>query len=227
MLKIFGDLYLRKLEFQLYKGLLEGKIVPFDEEFYKSMSTTYFSCIPVSMHIKYLRPTCPPGKCYDRSLYMFFCFDDALLVRGSNKDLEVRFGKENGGHGWIERGNYVYEPSLLLRFDKDLFYKMYKPSNVSKITVEEYKKNDDGYYDKVRNTKLEDFRIGGKLRTELAVTIPFVRSIAEFAGGEFKEDLEKFLEEIEYDEEQVYRELVASCENILKSDNQKRLGSLV
>lgn len=227
MLNCFQKLYMYKVYLQVLKGLQQGKIVPFDEEFYKSMSTTYFNCLPVSMHIKYLRPSSPPGKCYDRSLYMFFCFDDALLVRADNKDLEVRFGKENAGHGWIEIGNYVYDPSLLLRFDRELYYKIYKPSNISKTSVTEYKKSDDGYYDQVRNTKIEDFKIGGRKRCDLAVTIPAVQGIASFSKNGFKEELDDYLEKIEYDEKQVYSELVESCEEILRHDVQKKIGSLV
>ena len=226
MLNCLKKLYMYKLYLQMSKGLQDRKIVPFDEEFYKAMSTTYFNCLPISMHIKYLRPTCPPGKCYDRSLLMFFCFDDALLVRANNKDLEVRFDKEDAGHGWIEIGDYVYDPSLLLRFDRDLYYKIYKPSKVSKTSVDEYRKNDNGYYDEVRNTRLEDFEPGGRKRCDLAVNILLAKGIAEFSEDGFKEELNEFLEDIKYDENQVYLELVARCDEILRTNKQKSLGSL-
>lgn len=91
-------LYFSKMQLLLKKGVEDGNILPFDEEFYEKMSNTYISCLPVSIHMKYLKPIVGPGKCYDRSLYMFFCFKDAVLVRGDNKDLELRYGKENAGH---------------------------------------------------------------------------------------------------------------------------------
>ena len=175
------------------------------------MSHTFFYCIPISMHIKYLKPTAPPGKCYDRSLFMFFCFDDALLVRADNKDLELRFGKENAGHGWIEIGNYVYDPSLMMRFEKDLYYKIYSPTDVHKATKEDYKKVNGSYYDDVRNTSIDDFKIGGSKRTDLCVSIPLVRGIAEF-NEQFKKELEEYLTLIQYDEKQVYDELVSKCD---------------
>ena len=65
-------LYFSKMQLLFSKGLSEGKIVPFDNEFYEKMSHTFFNCIPISMHIKYLKPTASPGKCYDRSLFIFF-----------------------------------------------------------------------------------------------------------------------------------------------------------
>ena len=206
-------LYFSKMQLLFNKGLAEGKIVPFDDEFYEKMSHTYFNCIPIYMHIKYLKPLFGPGKCYDRSLFMFFCFDDALLVRADNKDLELRFGKENAGHGWIEIGNYVYDPSLMMRFEKDLYYKIYSPTNISKATKEDYKKVNGSYYDDVRNTSIEDFKLGGKKRTDLCVSIPLVRGIAEHSSDEnFKKELDAYLTSIQYDEKQVYEELVSKCD---------------
>lgn len=205
-------LYFKKMVLLFNKGLVEGKIVTFNEEFYKNMSHTYFNCIPISMHIKYLKPTTPPGKCYDRSLLMFFCFDDALLVRANNKDLELRFGKELAGHGWIEIGNYVYDPSLMMRFEKDLYYKIYRPTDVHKISKEEYIKVNGSYYDEVRNTTLEDFKLGGKKRTDLCVSIPLVLGIAEMSNDEnFKRELDEYLTSIQYDEKQVCEELASKC----------------
>lgn len=66
------DYILAKCNFYKEKGVEDGNILPFDEEFYEKMSHTYISCLPVSIHMKYLKPIVGPGKCYDRSLYMFF-----------------------------------------------------------------------------------------------------------------------------------------------------------
>lgn len=205
-------LYFSKMQLLFNKGIQEGKIVPFDDEFYEKMSHTFFNCIPISMHIRYLKPIMPPGKCYDRSLFMFFCFDDALLVRGDNKDLELRFGKENAGHGWIEMGDYVYDPSLMMRFERDLYYKIYNPTDVHKATKEDYQKVNGSYYDDVRNTSISDFQPGGSKRTDLCVSIPLVRGIAEYSTDErFKRELNEYLTLIQYDEKQVYDELVSKC----------------
>ena len=201
-------LYFSKMALLFNRGIKDGKIVPFDDEFYEKMSHTFFNCIPISMHIRYLKPVMPPGKCYDRSLFMFFCFDDALLVRGDNKDLELRFGKENAGHGWIEMDDYVYDPSLLMRFERDLYYKIYSPTDVHKATKEDYQKVNRSYYDDVRNTSISDFQPGGCKRTDLCVSIPLVRGAADYSTDEgFKKELNEYLELIQYDEKQVYDEL--------------------
>lgn len=89
-------LYEIKTELLFRKGIDEKKIVSFDEidGFYEKMSHTYFNGIPVSMHIKYFRPIIEPYRCYDRSLYMFYCFENAVLVRINIKSLEVEYKKE-------------------------------------------------------------------------------------------------------------------------------------
>lgn len=193
--------------------------MPFDEEFYEKMSHTYISCLPVSMHMKYLKPIMPPGKCYDRSLYMFFCFPNAVLVRGDNKDLELRCGKDNAGHGWIEIDDYCYDPSLLLRFKKEIFYEIYKPYNVSKTTVEEYKNCCDSnkqFYEDIVNTKLSDFQPNGSKRIDLCVMIPLVQGIAEMGTDEdFKKELDNYLKLIQYDERQVFEEMNVAFQKCL------------
>ena len=212
-------LYFLKINLLFYKGMEEEKIVPFDEEFYKSMSNKYIGCIPISIRIKYLKPILPPGQCIDRSLYMFFCFDDALLVRADVKDLELAYGKEDALHGWIEIGNYVYDPSLTLRFDKDLYYKIYFPTNIRKETKEDYKKVSSSFYDEVMSTTIEDFQPGGRKRTDLCLTIPSIKEIAELSNNDdFKKEVNEYLELIQYDEKQIQDELKVEFFKTIKKD---------
>lgn len=219
---IKNKIYYQKMKLLLIKGQNEGKIVPFDDEFYGKMKNIYFNCLPISMHIKYLRPILPPGKCYDRSLLMFFCFDNALLVRGNQKDLEIRFGKASSGHGWIEIDDYVYDPSLLLRFDRKLYYKMYEVSNVHKCSKEQYIQESNDFYNEVKSTTINDFLPGGKQRTNLIVTIPLIREISRLSNNnEFQKEVEEFLKIIQYDEEQISDEIDKKIFEILKKPNKK------
>lgn len=201
------EIYLNKLHISITKGINEGKIVPFDEEFYNKMNDVFINCIPVSIHIKYLKPIIQPGRCYDRSLYMFFCFDDALLVRGDNKELELRFGKEHAGHGWIEIGDYVYDPTTLMRYEKDYYYQLYKLNNVQKISKEEYNEINDNYYDEVRSVSIFDFSPNGSKRMDLLVSVPLIKEISEMSGNkQFQNEVASYLEKIEYDSQQIYEE---------------------
>ena len=62
------ELYFKKMQLLFNQGVIDKKIIPFDDDFYDKMAHTYISGIPVSMHIKYLKPNISLGKCYDRSL---------------------------------------------------------------------------------------------------------------------------------------------------------------
>lgn len=189
-----------------YKGLKNGSIAPFDLKFYEQMSHTYINSIPVSMTIKYLRPISGPGKCYDRSLYMFLCFDDAILVRGDLKFLEMKYCKEKSGHGWIEKDGYVYDPSMLYKYPVDLYYKIFGVNTVHKCSHAEYVADlsNKKFYDKVRHTTLQDYQPNGKYRFDLLTSIPLVKGIAEASGNiEFQQELEQYLNNIHYNEKQI------------------------
>lgn len=204
------SLYYAKFNLLFNKGLKSGDIVPFDDEFYSKLNNTYITGLPVSIHIKYLRPIIGPGKCLDRSLYMFFCFKNALLVRANNKDLELRYGKEDSMHGWIEIDNYVYDPSLLLRFDKDLYYKIYTPTDVSKYTIDEYCNiyHNRMLYEDISNTTINDLLPNGNKRIELFNNIPLIKEIANMSNNEdFINGLNDWLSTINYDEKEIKGEI--------------------
>lgn len=216
--KIKKELYFFRMQLLMLKGLYEGKITNFDDDFYEKMSQTYFGGIPVSIHIKYLKPTTPPGRCYDRSLYMFLCFENALLVRGDVKDLELRFGKEDAGHGWIEINNYVYDPSYLLRFDKDLYYKIFLPENITKCSKEEYCSDihSKAFYDDITKTTIEDMQPGGRKRVENFSQILIIKAIANLSNNqEFIVELNKYLSLIQYDEIEMYNELKEKIKSLI------------
>lgn len=208
--KIKKELYLYKMELLFKKGLENGQIIPFDDSFYDKLNNTYIDCIPVSMHIKYLKPTIPPGKCYDRSLYMFFCFDNAILVRGNNKDLELVYGIESAGHGWIEIDDYVYDPSYMMRFDKELYYKIFTPTKIVKMNKDEYCADKDRkeFYDYVKNTSINDFKPQGSKRIQLFTIITLIISISKLSDNHnFIKELNDYLSLIEYDKKEVVDEL--------------------
>lgn len=201
-------LYYQKTQLLFEKGLKEGSIVPFDEAIYEKMNNTYISCIPVSMYIKYLKPIGPIGKCHDRSLFMFFCFGDALYVKGDSKELELEYGKEDDSHDWVEMGDYVYDPSLNLRFKKDIYYQMYCPTNVCKYSKDDYIKKNKDFYEEVKNTTLQDFKPNGRKRASLCLIAPFLHGIAEIINNkEFKRDVCNYLDSVQYDDVQIFDEI--------------------
>ena len=212
------ELYFAKMAVIYEKGLEEGKIVPYDFDFMEHLNNKFFNGIPVSIHMKHLKPIMPPGQCYDRSFYMFCCFDDAILVQGDNKDLELRYGKDHAWHTWIERGDYVYDPSIMKRFDKDIYYKIFKPKNIKRKTKEEFCSDEDSkkFYDSISKTTIEDYLPGGEKRTSLLVSLPLVMGIANVEGNEeMKRELDSWLERIDYNPEQIHNQANEERRSIL------------
>ena len=205
--KIKKKLYFKRLELLFNKAVNEGKITEFDQEIYDLMDGTIIACLPVSLYIKYSKYLFPEGTCYDRSLYMFLALDNAVLVRGNNKDLEVRYGKGHGGHGWIEIGDYVYDPSLMLKFDKATYYKIYGCSDVKKIDKATYEKEHKEFIDDNVSNDFNDYKPGGSKRLQLGVLIMQVKALSTFIGDDnFTRELNEYLSFIEYDEKQIQEE---------------------
>ena len=209
-------LFFTKFEILWKKAVREGKITNFEDEIYDEMSDTIIACLPVSLYIKHSKHLFPIGTCYDRSLYMFLALDDALLVRGKNKDLEYNYGKGHEGHGWIERGNYVYDPSLMLKFDRDTYYELYGSSDISRCDKETYLREHKDFVDQHVSHSLDDFKPGGDRRLELGILIIQLRTLSNMIDDEeFSKELEEYLDAIEYDEGQIQREREIAIQKIL------------
>ncbi len=212
-------LYFIKFNTLSVKAFQNGKITEFDDEIFEKMGNTIVACLPVSLYIKYSKYLFAKGTCYDRSLYMFLALDDALLVRGNNKNLELMYGKGNDGHGWIEIGNYVYDPSLMLKFDKDTYYALYGCSNVYKIDKKTYLEQHKEFVDENVSHNFAEFKPNGKRRLELGVLIIQIRAMSELLGDEkFTNDLNDYLSLIEYDENQIQEERDKTLQEMITSD---------
>ena len=209
-------LFFAKFQILWKRAVKEGKITHFEDEIYDEMSDTIIACLPVSLYIKHSKHLFPIGTCYDRSLYMFLALDDALLVRGNNKDLEYNYGKGHGGHGWIERGNYVYDPSLMLKFDRDTYYELYGSSDISRCDKKTYLREHKEFVDQHVSHSLDDFKPGGERRLELGILIIQLRALSNMIDDcEFSKELEDYLDAIEYDEGQIQREREIAIQKIL------------
>ena len=194
--------YFKRLNEMYRDGVEKNKIIKFDNEFYKRLENTFVSTIPVSIHIKHLKPNDKNGKCFERSLYMFMALSDVSLVRADCKDLEYKYGKESARHGWVEDELYVYDPSLLVMVDKKLYYQMFAPSNIDRITKDEYIKDEANkkMYNNIVNTKIEDYMPNGSKRNDLIVTIPLLLEFAQMQDNqELLNDLYNYLDKVKYD----------------------------
>lgn len=197
-------LFFIKRKILIDKGLRTGNIVRFSQDIIDKMDNTVIACFPVSLHMKYANFMFAQGTCYERSLYMFLALDDALLVRGKCLDLEYTYGSGHGGHGWVEIGDYVYDPATGYRYDKELYYKANGVSNVTRCDRETYYKEHKEFVDTHVSTDFDEFRPGGKRRLELGILVRQVIIGAELSNNQvLLQDLNKYLDKIEYDEDQI------------------------
>lgn len=97
---------------------------------------------------------------------------------------------------------------MLLKFKKELYYKIYCPTNIYKCTKEEYIEDEKSkkFYDEIKSTTIEDFKPNGRKRTDLIVMIPLLKEMAA-NNEEFKNDVNNYLSSIKYDEEQINEEI--------------------
>ncbi len=204
--KVRYALYIKKYNVLYENGIKNGLIQSFEQDLYDRLNQVYFCGIPLSINLKYLTPTSLPGKCYDRSIFITMGFTDAILVRGNLMNLKLKYGQADADHGWVERKGWVYDPSLLLKMKKDLYYKMFSPSNVFYYKPEEYACSE--MYKDITNISIDDLRPEGSKRSELCATIPLIQGIAKMSNNEdFVNELDNHLKSIDYDLFEITKEI--------------------
>jgi len=226
LLDLKKKLFFARLNVLFDKALKEGKITKFDDEIFEKMSSTIIAGLPVSLYIKHSNLLFARGTCYERSLYMFLAIDDALLVRGNNKDLEYNYGKGHEGHGWIEVGEYVYDPSLMLKFNKETYYTLYDCSNVTKIDKQTYLLQHKGFVDSHVSHDFDEFNHNRKRRLEFGLLFFQLKALSELLGDEqFAKDLNNYQSCIEYDEKQIYEDREVAIQRILTNKSAMAIVS--
>lgn len=220
--------YEEKVDNYIKAGFIFGKIREFDEEFVDKLKSHYFDGLPVYMEIKYFSPKdimpekdFKNNKCFDRSFYMFCCCEDATLVHANTKYHEHFHGKDNAGHGWVEIGDWVYDPSAVTKVRKDLYYKMFEPYDIHKITKDEFCSLSEDHkkaYENISETTIDDLRPYGKKRLELGNRIPqVIFHFAQTDNQELYTDLVSFLKEVQYDPDEIEQEINEKFEEIKKT----------
>ena len=188
----------------------KGLAKPFDENVYNELERHFASGLPISILIKYLRPH-DYGDCYLRSFYLLSAFKGALLVRGHRKDMAIAFGKDADGHGWVEHEGWVYDPTNLCAYKKEVYYKAFGVSDT--IYHDEEKYSLSPLYKEMMTTTLDDFKVGGSKRIDLCTLIPLTQKICE-TNKEFEKELNRYLESIDYDYKEILDELNEAIKNV-------------
>ena len=146
---------------------------------------------------------------------MFLAQPSSILVRGNIKTLEYKYGNEKSRHGWIEIDDYVYDQTSLYKYKKDLYYKIYEPTSITKITTEDYiKENKEEYY-KTKKA-LEDYLPDGDNRIDLYSLITILEEIVLLTN----EEIENYFKLIKYNKETFEEEIEKIFQK--KMDSKKR-----
>lgn len=194
----------------IIKAMSEDKVSPFDGEFNETLRNTYILGLPAYIRVYYIDDDINISNNLDKSEYMFLCFDDALLVRGRLKSLTKKYGEGKDIHMWVERNGYVYDPITLQRFDKEAYYSIFEPYDITKVKMDEYRedKKRDELYQEVRSATIDYYKKDGEFRLDLLDTMPLVEHLAaDSTNISFKEDVRRFREEVGYDFDTVFNEL--------------------
>ena len=146
---------------------------------------------------------------------MFLAQPSSILVRGNIKTLEYKYGNEKSRHGWIEIDDYVYDQTSLYKYKKDLYYKIYEPTDITKITTEDYIKENKEEYHKTKKA-LEDYLPDGDNRIDLYYLITILEEIVLLTN----EEIENYFKLIKYNKETFEEEIEKIFQK--KMDSKKR-----
>lgn len=182
----------------LVKTLLYFELIkPIEEEVFEKLDNFYLGGIPLSIRLKYLHNT-SLGDCFDRSLFLTFGLKDSLLIRGDLGILALKYGKDRARHGWVEYDGWVYDPSYLYKFRKDVYYSLFSVDNISCTKRQIYENNHD--YQDILTTTLEDLKPDGKKRKYVEMSLYSISSIANLIkNDDLTEKLDEHFSRIRYD----------------------------
>ena len=98
--------------------------------------------------------------------------------------------------------DYVYDPTSLYKYKKDLYYKIYEPTSITKITTEDYIKEKKEEYYKTKKA-LEDYLPDGDNRIDLYSLIPILEEIVLLTN----EEIENYFKLIKYNKDTFEEEI--------------------
>ena len=107
----------------------------------------------------------------------------------------------------------------MLRFEKDVYYKLYGCSDVHKIDKATYAAKNQKLIDDNVCTDFNEFKSGGKRRLELGILVRQVITGAELSNNQkLLKDLDTYLSKVEYDEEQIESQRRKEIDEMLRTE---------
>jgi len=201
-------LYLLKRNLLFYKGIKSGLIHSYEKKLIENLRHVYYGGVPASVML--LSTRLCNGHCYDRALLITLGFEDddfrlvdadidGILLNPEYAD-DSKNNKHFANHCFVERKKkdgsvWVYDTSLGLVFDRDLYYQMEKP-RITKVNDKQAVLDYCEYQD-IKNADIENDKYA------LPIILPNIEAVAEVDDGIYcdvlKNELELFKQEIGYD----------------------------
>lgn len=203
------NLYLKKKKLLFFYGFKNGLIHPYEKDLIENLRHIYYGGVPASIIIP-LISFCN-GRCYDRALLLATAFrnEDFCLIDADVDEIRLnpkiinKFKDYNdnhfANHCFVERTKtdgtiWVYDTSVGLVFEKNLYYKLQNP-RITKINTKEKTLNYCEFQD-ILNADIE------RDKYILPLTFPNIEAAVEkeYLYKELlKEEIERFKKEIDYD----------------------------
>ncbi|MDD2376729.1 MAG: hypothetical protein PHD15_04945 [Clostridia bacterium] len=216
MTKLKRMLANRRFE-KLFKiGLKKNKISYFEFEIFEKLKGYQYGGCPLNVLIGSRRLS--DGKCYDRSMTLTFIFNDCVLVNGDLSRYAKTRGDEKFDHSWVEVGNFVYDTTWGMKFDKKIYYKLMGVKINKKQTTAQMMQNE--WYVEQKQSKLEDNLSFIDITAPLFIAI-LETELKEYERQENKYYIELTISLIQYSRELLempeVKELVRKKEEFLKN----------
>lgn len=124
----------------MIKALKDGKILPYEDELITKLRDLTYRGFPLSI-VLFCREFCR-GECYSMSMNLSRAMEHFTLVHGDVNFIVL--DEKDPNHSWVEKDGFVYDTTDGFRWDKDLYYELFKPV-VQEIYDENTVKNYSDY----------------------------------------------------------------------------------
>lgn len=121
----------------LEKALDEGKILCFEPELIENLRTIKYYGLPLSI-ILLCKEFCRK-ECFQMAINISRGMNDYKIVLGDVNYFDINGKYPN--HSWVEKDGFVYDTTDGIKWDKELYYSLFKPvihASYTKETVKDY-----------------------------------------------------------------------------------------
>jgi len=199
MIKPFKEirrtLYTNRLRLLLADGIEKKLILPFEKEVFDSLDELIYDGVPVGIYMTHIQPNPKQwiNKRDERSVMLSLAFKDCHLMQGYCKCPE----EDHFFHCWVENDGWVYDPTYMMKFKKELYYKVFKPNIVEIQSRKELE--EEIYYQECLSGNIHPTAV-------LCAMILLEGTAEKDNNQDLKNEMKLFKEKINYDADRIEAE---------------------